>query len=71
MNLLKQCKDFPGSPVIKTLPSNAGGMGLIPGQGKSFHMLQGMVKNLNNKYGCTIKNSLRPRKESDTTERLN
>jgi len=25
--------DFPGSPAIKTLPSNAGDVGLIPGQG--------------------------------------
>ena len=25
--------DFPGSPMVKTLPSNAGGAGLIPGQG--------------------------------------
>ena len=25
--------DFPGGPVVKTLPSNAGGMGSIPGQG--------------------------------------
>ena len=25
--------DFPGSPVVKTSPSNAGGAGLIPGQG--------------------------------------
>ena len=25
--------DFPGSPVVKTLPSNAGRVGLIPGQG--------------------------------------
>ena len=24
--------DFPGGPVIKNLPSNAGDMGLIPGQ---------------------------------------
>ena len=23
--------DFPGSPVIKNLPANAGGTGLIPG----------------------------------------
>ena len=23
--------DFPGSPVVKTLPSNAGGVGAIPG----------------------------------------
>ena len=25
--------DFPGSPVVKTLPSNARDTGLIPGQG--------------------------------------
>ena len=25
--------DFPGCPMVKTSPSNAGGMGLIPGQG--------------------------------------
>ena len=25
--------DFPGSPVIKTSPSNAGGVGSIPGRG--------------------------------------
>ena len=24
--------DLPGSPVVKTLPSNAGDMGLIPGE---------------------------------------
>ena len=28
-----KCWDFPGSPVVKTSPSNAGGAGLIPGQG--------------------------------------
>ena len=26
-------RDFPGGPVFKTLPSNAGGAGSIPGQG--------------------------------------
>ena len=25
--------DFPSGPVVKTLPSNAGGMGLIPDRG--------------------------------------
>ena len=30
----KECvRDFPGDPVVKTLPSNAGGEGSIPGQG--------------------------------------
>ena len=28
-----QTWDFPGSPVIKTSPSNAGGVGSIPGGG--------------------------------------
>ena len=32
--------DFPGGPVVKNLPVNAGGMGLIPGLGRS-HMPQG------------------------------
>ena len=32
--------DFPGSPVVKNLPANAGDMGLIPGLGR-FHMLRG------------------------------
>ena len=26
-------RDFPGSPVVNTLPSNAGDVGLIPDQG--------------------------------------
>ena len=31
--------DFPGGPVIKNLPDNAGDMGSIPGLGR-FHMPQ-------------------------------
>ena len=32
--------DFPGGPVVKNLPSDAGDMGWIPGQGTKirFHM---------------------------------
>ena len=33
-------QDFPARPVVKNLPANAGGMGLIPGQGR-FHTLRG------------------------------
>jgi len=29
----KKMGDFPGGPVVKTLLSNAGGVGLIPDQG--------------------------------------
>ena len=32
--------DFPDGPVVKTLPSNARGVGLIPGQGA---MVPGLV----------------------------
>ena len=32
-------RDFPGSPVVKNGPVNAGDMGLIPSQGRS-HMPQ-------------------------------
>ena len=32
--------DFPGCPVVKNLPVNAGDTGLIPGLGR-FHMPQG------------------------------
>ena len=36
-----KCQDFPGGPVVKTLPSNAGGEGLIPGRGAKIpHALQ-------------------------------
>ena len=28
--------DFPGGPVVKNPPSNAGGMGSIPGRGARF-----------------------------------
>ena len=28
--------DFPGSPVVKTSPSNAGGAGSIPGRGATI-----------------------------------
>ena len=33
-------QDFPGGPVVKNLPANAGDMGSIPGLGK-YPMLQG------------------------------
>ena len=32
--------NFPGSPVIKNLPANAGDMGSIPGPGR-YHMQGG------------------------------
>ena len=37
---LRQHKDFPGGPVFKNPPANAGDMGLIPGP-EILHMLWG------------------------------
>ena len=33
-------QDFPGGPVVKNLPYNAGNTGSIPGQGTEIHMPQ-------------------------------
>ena len=32
-------EDFPGGPVVRSLPANAGDMGSIPGLGR-FHILR-------------------------------
>ena len=46
-------RDFPGGPVDKTLPSNAGGAGLIPGRGlKIPHDLQPKNQNTKEKQYC-------------------
>ena len=39
-------RDFPSGPVFKTLPSNAGGMGSIPGQGTKIPHAVGCGKTL-------------------------
>ena len=39
-----QARDFPGSPVVKTPLSNAGGMGSIPGQGARIPQASGPKK---------------------------
>ena len=59
-------QDFPGSPVVKTLPSNAGGVGSIPGQGANIPHASG-PKNQNikqkqycNNFNKDIKNSPHP-----------
>ena len=37
-------RDFTGGPVIKTLPANAGGAGLIPGWGAKILHVSGPKK---------------------------
>ena len=38
------CPDFPGGPVLKTPPSNAGGAGLTPSQGAKISDASGPKK---------------------------
>ena len=45
--------DLPGGPVVKTLPSNAGGAGLIPGQGAKIPHASGPKnQNIKQKRYC-------------------
>ena len=45
--------DFPGGPVVKTSPSNAGGVGSIPGQGvKIPHASRPKNQNVKQKLYC-------------------
>ena len=49
----EQRGDFPGGPVVKTLPSNAGGVGLIPGQrNKLPHASWPKNQNIKQKQYC-------------------
>ena len=40
---IKESWDFPGSPVVKTLPSNAKDAGSIPGQGTKIPLAAGQL----------------------------
>ena len=44
MTAEEEGRDFPGGPVVKNLPSNAGDTGLIPGQGTKIHKLHSAAK---------------------------
>ena len=45
--------DFPGGPVVKTLPSNAGGAGSIPGRGTKIpHASQPKNQSIKQKQYC-------------------
>ena len=56
--------DFPGCPVVKTMPSNAGGAGSIPGWGAkiphaSWPKNQNIKQNQHcNKFNKNFKNGL-------------
>ena len=47
-------EDFPGGPLVKTSPSSAGGVGLIPGPGaKLLHALWPKNQNMNRNHIVT------------------
>ena len=63
-------RDFPGGPVVETLPSNAGGVGLIPGRGTKIPHASG-PKNQNikqkqycNKFNKDFKNGTNQKKKN-------
>ena len=46
-------RDFPGSPVVKNLPFNAKGAGLIPGQGTNIpHTSRAKNQNIKQEQYC-------------------
>ena len=53
-------RDFPGGPVFKALPSNAGGVGLIPDQGAKIpHALRPKHQNIKHCYSNIVTNSIK------------
>ena len=57
---LRSFKDFSGGPVVKTQPSNAGGVGSIPGWGaKITHDLGPKTQNMKQKQYCNKFNRLK------------
>ena len=55
---MRKKKDFPGDPVVNTLPSNAGGAGLIPNQGAVILHALG-PKHQNIKKSNVVTNSMK------------
>ena len=52
-SLKKKSRDFPGGPVVETLPSNEGGLGSIPGQGAKIPQASGPKnQNVKQKQCC-------------------
>ena len=55
--IIQKRGDFPGSPVVNTLPSNAGGAGSIPGWGAKIPHASGpKIQNIKQKQYCKIFN---------------
>ena len=55
-------RDFPGSPVVKTLPSNAGDVGSIPGWGDKIPHASGAKKPKQRQYCDKFSKDLKKKK---------
>ena len=63
---MKSCRDFPGGPMVKTLPSNAGDVGLIPGREAKIPYASLLMFS-----HSVIPNSLRPHGLQHTVRNIN
>ena len=53
MNKKKDCRDFPGSPVVKNPPSSEGDVGSIPGWGTKIPHAAGQLSpTCHNNWAC-------------------
>ena len=68
--------DFPGGPVVNILPSNAGGVGSIPGRGAKIpHALGPRNQNIKQKQYCNkfnkdLKNGPHQKKKSKKKKKI-
>ena len=61
-------KNEVGDPVVKTLPSNAEGRGLIPcGEAKIPHAAWQKIQNINNRSNTVTKTKNGPHPKKETT----
>ena len=69
MHQEKQSWDFPGSPVVKSLSSNAGDTGSIPGQGTKIpHAAGQLIPSDRTREGCALQQRPRPTKTHKKTK---
>ena len=61
--------DFPGAPVVKNLPPNAGDMGLIPGQETNIPHAMGQVSPHATTAGSMYSGAHAPQQRPNATKR--
>ena len=64
-----KCRDFPGGPVVKTLPFNARGAGLIPGLGAKIPHALGPKSQKTYNRSNIVANSIKTLKTWSTSKK--